>query len=401
MLEFFSGSSSAVNSKSAVRECLDLAFGEGGGDDASIVFVHSTMGHNMAQSHAAIREYCPNAEIVGCTGSGVIGREGVSENMRALALMAVVGDECAVVQNAGLTGPNSKQLAAETAQALRTKLDGINMIYVVTAGMDVAGDQVIEGIESVFGPEIMLFGASAGDNGKAARTFQFHSDKVLEDGITMVGFSDPTLELLTGVHHGSLPVEGMTFEVTKSDGNQIIELDGKPAWPTLLGRLGLPQETEPGSVMGMTGLGEDLSPDEAAEYDNTQILRVPIRVTDDYQTFFVHSTCKEGTKLTLMQRDEQHIFDGVERLMARMTDALDGREPVAVFHADCLARGRMTFNKILKDEIIAKIQYPLAGDDGVPWLGVYGFAEFSRLSGRNRFHNYTTSLYPLVRREPA
>ncbi|MEP4379646.1 MAG: FIST N-terminal domain-containing protein [Alphaproteobacteria bacterium] len=401
MLEFFSGSSSAVNSKSAVRECLDLAFGEGGGSDANIVFVHSTMGHNMAQIHDAIQAFCPDAEIVGCTGSGVIGREGVSENMRALALMAVVGDECAVIQNAGLTSTNSRDLAAETAQALKAKLDGINMIYVITAGLDVAGDRVIAGIESVFGPDTPLFGASAGDNGKAARTFQFHSGGVLEDGITMVGFADPTLELLTGVHHGSLPVEGMTFDVTKSDGNQIIELDGKPAWPTLMGRLGLPPETDPGSVLGMSGLGEDLSPEDADEYDNKQILRVPIRVTDDHQTFFVHSTCEEGTKLTLMQRDEQHIFDGVDRLMSRMTDALVGRKPVAVFQSDCMARGRMTFNKILKDEIIAKIQYPLAGDDGVPWLGVYGYAEFSRLSGRNRFHNYTTSLYPLVRRESA
>lgn len=191
MLEFSSGSSSAVNSKAAVRECLDLAFGEGGGANARVVFLHATMGHNMAQLHDAVRENCPNADIVGCTGSGVIGREGVSENMRALALMAVTGNECAVVQNAGLTGANSRDIAEETANALQSQLDDINMICVVTAGMDVAGDQVIAGIEGVFGPDIQLFGMSAGDNGKANRTFQFHSDGVLEDGITLVGFADP------------------------------------------------------------------------------------------------------------------------------------------------------------------------------------------------------------------
>jgi small ligand-binding sensory domain FIST len=34
----------------------------------------------------------------------------------------------------------------------------------------------------------------------------------------------------------------------------------------------------------------------------------------------------------------------------------------------------------------------------VPWLGMYGFGEFTQLAGRNFFHNYTTSIYCLTRR---
>jgi small ligand-binding sensory domain FIST len=100
-----------------------------------------------------------------------------------------------------------------------------------------------------------------------------------------------------------------------------------------------------------------------------------------------------------MQRDEQYIFDGVERLMQRMKDDLEGRRPVAVFHADCMARGRHMFNRVLKDEIIAKMQYPLCGEEVVPWLGVYGYSEYCRFAGKNQFHSYTTSLFPIVRRE--
>jgi small ligand-binding sensory domain FIST len=58
----------------------------------------------------------------------------------------------------------------------------------------------------------------------------------------------------------------------------------------------------------------------------------------------------------------------------------------------------MMFNKVLKDEIISAIQGPLTQGEATPWLGAYGFGEFTPLNGVNTFHNYTTSLAVLVRR---
>ena len=401
MLDFFSGSSSAVNTKSAVRECVDNAFGAGGGSECSLLIIHTTMGHNFAQMAAAAREACPEAEIVGCSATGIIGREGVNEAMRAMAMMAVTGDEIAVAVVDGLTGANSAELGEEAARQLRRGKDGINIIYVLTAGLDLAGDRVIEGIERVFGPEVPIFGATSADHGKAKGTFQFHGDKVFEQSIVLVGFADPSLEVIMGVHHGSVPLEGNTFEVTRSEDNRIFELDGEPAWPRLMSRLGLPAETEPAEVVPISGLGIELGPEDQQEYDNPQILRVPIKVSDDHQSFYLPTTCPTGTKVVLMQRDEQYIFAGVDRLMDKMVGQLNGRRPLAVFHADCMARGRRMFNRVLKDEIIAKLQYPLSGDEVVPWLGIYGFSEYCRFGGKNQFHSYTSALCPIVRREDA
>jgi hypothetical protein len=68
--------------------------------------------------------------------------------------------------------------------------------------------------------------------------------------------------------------------------------------------------------------------------------------------------------------------------------------------ADCMARGQRMFNRVLKNEIIAKMQYPLSGEgDIVPWLGLYGYSEFCRFGGKNQFHSYTSALCPIVRRE--
>ncbi len=131
-------------------------------------------------------------------------------------------------------------------------------------------------------------------------------------------------------------------------------------------RPGLPAETEPAEVVPISGLGIELGPEDQEEYDNPQILRVPIKVSDDHQSFYLPTTCPTGTKVVLMQRDEQYIFAGVDRLMDKMVGQLNGRRPLAVFHADCMVRGRRMFNRVLKDEIIAKLQYPLSGDEVVP-----------------------------------
>ncbi len=69
-----------------------------------------------------------------------------------------------------------------------------------------------------------------------------------------------------------------------------------------------------------------------------------------------------------------------------------------MFHADCLARGGFLFNRVVKDELVRRMQYPLSKDGAVPpWLGMYGFGEFARLGGQNQYHNYTTALYALYR----
>jgi hypothetical protein len=78
--------------------------------------------------------------------------------------------------------------------------------------------------------------------------------------------------------------------------------------------------------------------------------------------------------------------------------AKDRKTPVAVFHADCLARGRFLFDRIIKEELVSKMQNPFYVDGNCPpWLGMYGFGEFARLGGKNEYHNYTTALYVIYR----
>jgi len=86
-------------------------------------------------------------------------------------------------------------------------------------------------------------------------------------------------------------------------------------------------------------------------------------------------------------------------MMNRIIERLKGRVPLAVFHADCQARGRLLFNRIMKDEIINRLQFPICKGENIPWLGMYGGGEITPLGGKNHVHIYTSSLYVLVRRK--
>jgi small ligand-binding sensory domain FIST len=90
----------------------------------------------------------------------------------------------------------------------------------------------------------------------------------------------------------------------------------------------------------------------------------------------------------------------MDRMTSRITAEAGNGKPVAVFHADCLARGRHLFNRILKEELVSRMQAPFSVDGEVPpWIGMYGFGEFARLGGRNEYHNYTSAVYALYRCE--
>lgn len=395
MLQFGSGNSSQMNSAAAMIECIEKAAGESPAD-IDVLLIHTTVGHKFKALLAAAAEHCPQARIVGCTGSGVIHSEGVTEAMRAMAVMSIQGPEVAVAFRDGLDRTNGRALASDAARELKDALDGITSIAVFTAGFDVTGDDVIAGIEEVFGPEVVLYGGIAADNGKARGSFQFDGDIVTEHGLILIGMADRSLELLWVAHHGCSPI-GEPFEVTASEWGHVKELGGKPAWLQIMERLGLPADTPIEETIVLTGMGIELPGDEQDEYDNSHIMRALLQ-TDGEGGFYLPVNIPVGTKLSLMQRDEDKIFQGVERMMDRLNEKVDGREIVAVFHADCLARGRFTFDRVLKDEIIAKMQYPLVQNKDVPWLGLYGYSEYCPLGGKNQFHSFTTSIFPLVRR---
>jgi hypothetical protein len=374
---------------------MESALGQNVGD-CDLVVINASIGHNFAELTDQVKQHAPKARVVAASCCGIVGKEGVSESMKDIAIMAVRGKEFAVAYSDGIYGHNSYDKCLEIARDLYVQDPLVNMIYFLASGIDIDNDMCIAAVEAVFGGGVTIFGATSSDNMRGVISFQAVDGKVFEHAAFMVGFSDPGLEVDTQATHGFVAI-GEPMIVTKADGYRILELDGKPAWSEYMNRLGLPVAATCGDSIPIGALAEELSPELAAEYGNNHILRVVTHHVAD--TILYATTVKEGTKLWLTTRDEELIFKEMDRMVNTMSERIKGRELVAVFHADCLARGRFLFNRVLKEELVNRMQFPFSvGGECPPWLGMYGFGEFARLGGKNRYHNYTTALYAIYRK---
>ena len=396
MLEFFSASSRTVNSRKAIAECMDAALGHNKACD--LVIVNATIGHNYQELVDQVRALAPGARVVGASCCGIVGREGVSESLKDVAIMALRGRQLAVAHVDDINGHNAYARAAELAQQLKAAQPATNMVHFLASGIDIANDRCIAGIESVLGPEVTIFGATSSDNMRGVVSYQLVDDQVLEHGAWAVGFADPSLHVDTQATHGFLAT-GEPMTVTRAAGTRLIELDGRPAWQVYTERLGLDAETATcGDTIPIGALAEELPEPLAAEYGNSHILRVVTRRDAD-GTMHYPTEIQTGARLWLTTRDEARIFSDMDRMMLQMAARAGANKPVAVFHADCLARGRFLFNRVMKEELVSRMQFPLS-TDGVPppWLGMYGFGEFARLGGANTYHNYTSAIYAIYRK---
>ncbi|MFM7217940.1 MAG: FIST signal transduction protein [Bacteroidota bacterium] len=394
MLQFHSASTRIVNSRRGIAECLEVAMGDQA-STADLILIHSSIGHNFQELLDEASKISPKAQVFATSCCGVVGREGVSESMKDIAIMAVTGNDFAAASVDGIFGSNSYEKSLELAKQLKASGKPVNMVYFLASGIDIANDQCIKAFEKVLGPHVTIFGATSSDNMKGFISYQGWGGKVYEHSAFAIGFADTSLSVDTQATHGFVAI-GEPLVVTKSEGHIIKEFNNKPAWQEYLTRLGLPDTATCGDSIPVGALGEELSDELAKEYGNRHLLRVVTKHVGDDMYYATY--CPVGTRLWLTKRDEQLIFSEMERMVNSMVARSDGKKPVAVFHADCLARGRFLFNRIMKEELVNTMQFPFyTNGECPPWLGMYGFGEFARLGGKNEYHNYTSALYVIYR----
>ena len=95
----------------------------------------------------------------------------------------------------------------------------------------------------------------------------------------------------------------------------------------MLEHMGLDADMTPAAALPYSGLGIKLDEAESQAYDNECTLCAPFTLSDDGQSFYMLVKCPVGTQLVPVYRDEDHIFNGVDRMMQRMQDQLSGRRP--------------------------------------------------------------------------
>ncbi len=395
MLNFFSGYSKEVNPKKAVKEAMGQAMMDVK-EDVTLVILNISSGYSHLQIVETIYEITPNTSIIGTTCSGVISNGFVNETLRALAVTVVTGSEFCVSKIADVSSKRSYELSKSCAEELKSQSDDINMVMVFSPGIISNGEAIVEGFTDVFTDDVPLLGGLSGFSGSdSSKMFLFFNKEILTKSIVALGFCDKTLSCVQASHHGYIASEN-EFIITKADGEYIVELDYEPAWYKIMDKYELPRDTTPLEAITVLALGIKLDSRSSKQYKNTHILTAPLVIRED-GAMLVQTNVSITSKITICVKDEDYLMSSVDNLNKRVVSQYLEKKPVAVFQADCAARGRLSLDIIDKQEIITNLQNGVIADSTVPWLGMYAFGEFARLNGKNHHHNYTSTISVLLR----
>ena len=187
MLKFKSSSARIINTRRCVNECIDVALGLDH-QPADLLIFNASLGHDFNDILTESKRLYPNADVVVASCCGIVGREGVSETMNDMGLMAVSGKDYALAYENHFFGHNAYEKCLDMAKLLKHNQENINMIYFIGSGIDTNNTFVIAAFEEVFGKEVTIFGATTSDNMQGIVSYQAINNKVFEHGAFAIGF---------------------------------------------------------------------------------------------------------------------------------------------------------------------------------------------------------------------
>ena len=174
----------------------------------------------------AIKSSYPHAEILLNSTAGEIYDTHVYEN--TLTLTAIVFEKTSIhssaiqLEDAGSSFDAGKQLAGGLDP------EGLKSVLVIADGRRVNGSELVVGLQKHLPEGTIITGGLAGDGEKFEKTLVGLNEPPLEGRIAAIGFYGRNLFVTYGSISGWDPF-GPDRLITRSEGNILYELDGKPA----------------------------------------------------------------------------------------------------------------------------------------------------------------------------
>lgn len=361
-----------------------------GGAAPKAVIAYGTMNHDQAAVLEGVREGIgKNSLLIGCSVQGVVSNSTVTEDGFALGLMAFAGDDlnCSVaLEREVQTDP--KQKGRQLAQRLKADLKGepkaVLVFYDPLAGMDV--EAVLEGMRLEV--DCPLVGGAAGQPwGPPKQTFQYWDREVLSHGVVALALSGP-FSVEVGICHGTSPT-GIASVVTKAEGNQIVEIDGRKAVDVWRETTGCKAEDMiHQSHLAAWAVGVEVK-GQGGQVE--RLVRGAFGFTPDTGAIILQAAVPEGSRVMLHHRTVEHVMNGTQTMARELSTRLSGRKPWAVLGFECAARTYPFLGEANTNKEHQELRSAVAPDS--PWLGMMAWGEIGPCAGRPAFHNYT---YPLL-----
>lgn len=371
-------------SREAGKMLMEQLMGQLAPANPDIVFVFSTIGHDLQEIVNGIRSVNPGVPLCGCTGAGILSHAGSSESTHALCLMGLQSDEVSfhpflfsgLREGSYRTGEQIGQFIAQ----LDIPAEDEKLLFLFPDSLVTNFDQLSRGILSRIGYPLLMVGGGAGNDFHFADTLQIFNDQIRNNAVAGVLLSGK-FRYRVEISHGMKPI-GPVRTVTRATDNVVHEIDGQRALDVIASFMGINQLSDFGQAAIFGAIGQTF---EGKGYSGDLIIRAMMNHDAETGSIMFSVPVAEGSRIQIVRRDQDLVLEGTGRLGRRMLEQLDKPNEAAYFYFNCGGRGVYLFGETEPD--VLKLREALGGDK--PFGGFFSFFEIGPVQGENHAHSFT------------
>ncbi len=326
----------------------------------------------------------PGSTLVGCSTAGEIFGTQVQDH--SLAVAVVQFQDTRIEKSSASVHKSAESFDAGKSIGERLKQPDLRAVFVLSDGNNVNGSELVRGINSALPQEVVVTGGLAGDGDRFKRTWVINEGKPVTDTVVAVGLYGQQVEIGFG-SHGGWDIFGLERTVTRSEGNVLYELDGKPAlqlYKEYLGDLakGLPSS----ALLFPLAL-------RANSADTQSIVRTVLAVDEATQSMTFAGDIPQGYRAQLMKANFDRLIEGAAQA-ATKTQAVktngsktDNGDSLSIA-VSCVGR-RLVLGERSEEELEAALEKL---PNKTRQLGFYSYGEISPSGGYCDLHNQTMTI---------
>jgi hypothetical protein len=259
----------------------------------------------------------------------------------------------------------------------------LKAVLVLSDGLGVNGSELVRGFNDRFQGRVAVTGGLAGDGDRFLRTWVLKEGLPVPGWVEAVGFYGDAIHVSHG-SKGGWDTFGPERRVTRSAGNVLFELDGKPALELYKTYLG-----DRVSGLPATALLFPLALRERAGEDR-HLVRTVLAVDDREQSMTFAGDMPQGSVVQFMRANFERLIGGAEAAALGMAVLPD--LPALAIAISCVGR-RLVLGERAEEEVEATLQVLPPGTEQV---GFYSYGEISPYTtGACDLHNQTMTLTAL------
>ena len=331
----------------------------------------------------ALRVAYPTSVLVGCSSAGHVLDDLIFDD----GLTGIVARFDHTDLRRAVTTVTGADDSADAGRRLGRQLsaDGLAAVLVLSDGVLVNGSDLARGLNAVLPAGVPVSGGLAGDSARFTRTWVLSGAQLGPGLVAAVGLYGDHIRLGYG-SHGGWERFGPARRVTRSDGNKLYELDGKPALELYKSYLGVYADGLPGTALRFPLAVH--SPDRVGH-----VVRTILSVDEGEQSMTFAGDLPLGSTAQLMRATHDMLIDGaMSAAQACAVSAADRASGHGMAVAvSCVGR-RLVLGERAEEELEA-----VRGVLGrMPLVGFYSNGELSPGEGYAELHNQTMTLAVLV-----